>query len=273
MSSSKRPTRNVPKADSYLISQLLVLREVIRGSDPRLSAGRRLPSGLNGGACDSRSFQRCCVTLVRCAAAAVLASSLRQRRGAVLASSLASGVARRESAAAIMLRLDVKNEVSERRSRAMRQRAAAPREAAENALASYKGTSNRAAERARAPAPHSLAQTFKRRSSIILLHALAVGHWQRSGRRGTTAQTHTLSAAASPQKMDSSSDDDDASACKLPEKEKATLARWAPAASGACSRDWPTARPCGSAAQNRRRSTTCRISSARRSKRRKSSSD
>ena len=30
--------------------------------------------------------------------------------------------------------------------------------------------------------------------------------------------------------MDSSSDDDDASACKLPEKEKATLARWAPAA-------------------------------------------
>ena len=31
-------------------------------------------------------------------------------------------------------------------------------------------------------------------------------------------------------KMDSSSDDDDASACKLPEKEKATLARWAPAA-------------------------------------------
>ena len=30
--------------------------------------------------------------------------------------------------------------------------------------------------------------------------------------------------------MDSSSDDDDASACKLPEKEKAILARWAPAA-------------------------------------------
>ena len=30
--------------------------------------------------------------------------------------------------------------------------------------------------------------------------------------------------------MDSSSDDEDASACKLPEKEKATLARWAPAA-------------------------------------------
>ena len=102
MSSKSRPTLNVPKADSYLfLSSLSWVRSY--ATTTLESAGRRLPSGLSGGACDSRSFQRCCVTLVRCAAAAVLASSLRQRRGAVLASSLASGVARLRQLEAIMI--------------------------------------------------------------------------------------------------------------------------------------------------------------------------
>ena len=68
MSSKSRPTLNVPKADSYLfLSSLSWVRSY--ATTTLESAGRRLPSGLKGGACDSRSFQRCCVTLVRCAAA------------------------------------------------------------------------------------------------------------------------------------------------------------------------------------------------------------
>ena len=66
MSSKSRPTRNVPKADSYpFLSSLSCVRSY--ATTTLESAGRRLPSGLRGGACDSRSFQRCCVTLVRCA--------------------------------------------------------------------------------------------------------------------------------------------------------------------------------------------------------------
>ena len=48
MSSSKRPTRNVPKADSYLFLSSLSCVRVIRYDDQ--SVGRRLPSGLKGGA-------------------------------------------------------------------------------------------------------------------------------------------------------------------------------------------------------------------------------
>ena len=109
MSSKSRPALNVPKADSYLfLSSLSCVRSY--ATTTLESAGRRLPSGLSGGACDSRSFHRCCVTLVRCAAAAVLASSLRQRRGAVLASSLASGVARLTHIEAIIISLRYRRE-------------------------------------------------------------------------------------------------------------------------------------------------------------------
>ena len=126
MSSKSRPTLNVPKADSYLfLSSLSWVRSY--ATMTLESAGRRLPSERSGGAYDSRSFQRCCVTLVRCAAAAVRASSaavvLRQRRRAalaalpcarpsmarelglraVLASSLCSGAARLRQLEAIMI--------------------------------------------------------------------------------------------------------------------------------------------------------------------------